>query len=90
MAARVGREDVRLLASSIVQAETLGTSLVTTMQNQARLIRVSRRRQAEAHAMRAPVKMVFPMVAFILPVLFLVVLGPPGLQLSQALSRGHP
>lgn len=90
LAQRAPYEDVRALSRSIVQSEQLGTSLVSTVQNQARQIRITRRRRAEAQAMQAPIKMLFPMVAFILPTLFLVVLGPPGLKLAEALTRGHP
>jgi tight adherence protein C len=87
---RARSDDIRLLSSSIIQSEQLGSSLVSTVRNQARLLRVGRRRRAETQALKAPVKMLFPMVLFILPTLFLVVLGPPGLNLTRALSQGHP
>jgi tight adherence protein C len=87
---RVRTDDVRLLSSSIIQSEQLGSSLVSTVRNQARLLRIGRRRAAETQALKAPVKMLLPMVMFILPTLFLVVLGPPALNLTRALSQGHP
>ena len=83
-------DDVRLFSSSIIQSEQLGSSLVTAVKSQARLLRVARRRQAETAALKAPVKMLFPMVMFILPTLFLVILGPAGLNMAGALSQGHP
>ena len=83
-------DDVRLFSSSIIQSEQLGSSLVTAVKSQARLLRVARRRQAETLALKAPVKMLFPMVMFILPTLFLVILGPAGLNMAGALSQGHP
>ena len=89
LAARTRLEEVRLLATSITQSEQMGTSLATAMQAQARQLRVSRRRRAEALALEAPTKMAFPMVAFILPVLFLIVLGAPALQLLRALGQGN-
>ena len=89
LAERAPFEDIRSLTRAITQSEQLGTSLISTVQNQARHLRVVRRRQAEAQALRAPVKMLLPMVLFILPTLFLVVLGPPFLRMSQALAVGH-
>ena len=73
-----------------MQSEQLGTSLVSTVQAQARQLRVVRKRRAEAQALQAPIKMLIPMVLFILPTLFLVVLGPPFLRLGQSLGEGHP
>jgi len=87
---RVRSDDIRLLSSSIIQSEQLGSSLVSTVRNQARLLRVARRRNAETQALKAPVKMLLPMVLFILPTLFLVVLGPPILSMSLALAGAHP
>jgi Flp pilus assembly protein TadB len=87
---RVPSDDVRLLSNSIIQSEQLGSSLVSTVRNQARLLRVGRRRAAETQALKAPVKMLLPMVLFILPTLFLVVLGPPALNMTKALAQGHP
>src|SRR5207248_124281 len=71
LAERVDSDEVRLLTSSIIQSEQLGTSLVSTIKNQAQQLRSSRRRKAEAQALKAPVKMLLPMVLFILPALFI-------------------
>jgi tight adherence protein C len=87
---RVPSDEVRLLINSIIQSEQLGTSLVSTVKNQAQQLRTRRRRRAEGQALRAPVKMLMPMVLFILPALFIVVLGPPGLNVGLAISRGNP
>lgn len=87
---RCKSDDVRLLTSSIIQSEQLGSSLVTAVKSQARVLRATRRRRAETQALKAPVKMLFPMVVFILPTLFLFVLGPPALNLTGALSQGIP
>lgn len=83
---RVPLEDVRSLASAIVHAEDLGSSLVGVMKAQAQQLRQARRRQAEAEAMRAPVKMVVPMVLFTLPALFIVILAPVVLRTGLALG----
>ena len=53
MAARVGLEDLQALSRAIVQSEELGVSLVGVMQSQSREVRLSRRRAAEAEALRS-------------------------------------
>jgi len=90
MAERVGLEDLRSLSRALVQAEELGTSLVGVMEGQSREVRLSRRRAAEAEAMRAPIKMLFPLVLFILPTLFMLLLGPVLLRAGAALSGANP
>lgn len=90
MAVRVGLEDLRALSRAIVQSEELGVSLVGVMQTQAREVRLSRRRAAEAEALRAPIKMLIPLVVFILPTLFMLLLGPVGLRAGLALSGAVP
>jgi len=86
MAERVGLDDLEALSRAIVQSEELGTSLLGVMQTQAREVRISRRRAAEAEALRAPVKMLIPLVVFILPTLFILLLGPVGLRAANALG----
>jgi tight adherence protein C len=86
MAARVGLDDLRSLSRAIIQSEELGVSLVGVMQTQSHDVRLSRRRAAEAEALRAPVKMLIPLVIFILPTLFMLLLGPVLLRAGAALS----
>ena len=86
MALRVGLEDLRSLSRAIIQSEELGVSLVAVMHTQSREVRLSRRRAAEAEALRAPIKMLVPLVIFILPTLFMLLLGPVGLRAATALS----
>ncbi len=86
MALRVGLEDLRSLSRAIVQSEQLGVSLVSVMRTQSHEVRVSRRRAAEAEALRAPIKMLVPLVLFILPTLFMLLLGPVGLRAAAALN----
>ncbi len=86
MARRVGLDDLRSLSRAIVQSEELGVSLVGVMQTQSHEVRLSRRRAAEADALRAPVRMLVPLVLFILPTLFMLLLGPVFLRTGAALS----
>jgi tight adherence protein C len=86
MATRVGLDDLQAVSRAIVQSEELGVSLVGVMQNQCREVRMSRRRAAEAEALRTPIKMLIPLVVFILPTLFMLLLGPVGLRAGAAFS----
>jgi tight adherence protein C len=86
MALRGGIDDLRSVSRAIVQSEELGVSLVGVMQTQAREVRLSRRRAAEAEALRAPIKMLIPLVVFILPTLFMLLVGPVALRAGEALS----
>jgi Flp pilus assembly protein TadB len=88
MAARVGLEDLQTISRAIVQSEELGVSLVGVMQNQGREVRIARRRAAEAEALRTPIKMLIPLVVFILPTLFMLILGPVGLRAGAAFAGG--
>jgi tight adherence protein C len=86
MALRVGLDELRSVSRAIVQSEELGVSLVSVMHVQSREVRLSRRRAAEAEALRAPIKMLVPVVVFILPTLFMLLLAPVGLRAAAALS----
>jgi tight adherence protein C len=90
LGARVGLDDLRSLSRAIVQSEELGVSLVGVMQGQSREVRLSRRRAAEAEALQAPIKMLIPLVIFILPTLFMLLLGPVLLRTGAALSGVGP
>lgn len=76
MAQRTGLMDIRSLASMIVQAERFGTGLSQALRIYADSLRTKRRLEIEATINKAAVKMVFPIVLFILPALFVVILGP--------------
>ena len=83
LANRCEVQDVSLFMTSIIQAERLGTSMGKTLKNQADNIRERRRQYVKAEAMRAPVKIVFPLVFFIFPALFVVTLVPTLLFLMR-------
>jgi tight adherence protein C len=76
MAQRTGLVDIRSLASMILQAERFGTGLSQALRIYADSIRTKRRLEIEATINKAAVKMVFPIVLFILPALFVVILAP--------------
>jgi tight adherence protein C len=83
LADRAGAPEVVAFVRAIVQADQLGTSLGRILRVQATDARLKRQAQAEERAMKAPVKMLFPTVAFIFPAMFIVVLGPAVLSLGK-------
>lgn len=85
VAARCKVQDVSLFMTSLIQAERLGTSMGKTLKNQADNIRERRRQYIKAEAMKAPVKIIFPLVLFIFPALFVVALVPSLLSLMKNL-----
>src|SRR6266446_2558 len=73
---RTGIEDLKSLAAMIVQSERFGTSLAQALKVYADALRTRRRLRAEAAVGKAGIKMLFPIVIFILPVLFVITLVP--------------
>ncbi len=86
MAKRTGLADIRSLASMIVQAERFGTGLSQALRIYADSLRTKRRLEIEATINKAAVKMVFPIVLFILPALFVVILAPGVLSILRDLQ----
>jgi len=83
MATRCGQRDIRTVVNALVQADRLGVSIGAILGIQARQMRTRRFQRAEKMANQAPVKMLFPLVAFIFPSVFIVLLGPVILQLIR-------
>jgi tight adherence protein C len=76
MAKRLTTRDVSSFVAAIVQADQMGMSLGPVMRAQSDDVRLRRRQRAEEQAMKAPIKMLFPLIFCILPSTILVVLGP--------------
>lgn len=83
MAERVGQPDLRSITHAMVQADELGVSIGQILRIQSDQLRVRRFQRAEKLANEAPVKMLAPLVLFIFPAVFLVLLGPVFLQLMR-------
>jgi len=76
LGSRTGVEDLRIFITAVVHASRLGSSITNTLRVQADALRTRRRQRAQELALKAPVKMTFPLVLLIFPALFAVVLGP--------------
>jgi len=85
LADRTGAGEVGSFARAVIQADQLGMSLGRILRVQATDTRLKRQAAAEERAMKMPIKMLFPTVAFIFPAMFLVVLGPAFLALADLL-----
>lgn len=76
MGFRAGVDELKSLCALIVQADKMGTSIADTLRIYANDVRVKRRQKAEELAAKASIKMTFPLVFFIFPPLFIVLMGP--------------
>jgi tight adherence protein C len=83
---RTGIEDIKSLAAMIIQSEKFGTSLAQALKVYADALRTRRRLRAEAAVGKAGIKMLFPIVIFILPVLFVITLVPGMLSVLRDLK----
>jgi len=84
---RTGVEELRTLVSSMIQSEKWGTSIATVLRVSAETLRRKRRQTAEKKAKQAPLKMTFPLVLFILPALFIVIMGPALVQVITEFGK---
>lgn len=80
-------ENLRILVSAIIMADKLGSSVADTLRSQSDSLRARVRQKVEEQAAKAGVKLLFPLVFFILPALFLVILGPGFLMILKAFSE---
>ncbi len=78
---RIPSDSFQSIITSLIQADQLGIGMAKVLGNLTIRIREQRREAAREQAMKAPVKMLFPMVFFIFPSLFIVILGPMVIQL---------
>lgn len=85
---RTGIEDIKSLSAMIVQSERFGTSLSQALKVYADALRTRRRLRAEAAVAKAGIKMLFPIVLFILPALFVITLVPGMLSVMRDLAGG--
>jgi tight adherence protein C len=85
MANRVGVEDLSSLVTFLTQTEELGGSIANSLRIYAATMRDKRSQRAEEAARKAAIKLLFPLVFFILPAVLLVVLGPPVVNIIKIL-----
>lgn len=90
LAYRVDLESVKGVVTTMVQTERYGTPLASALRVLSAEFRNERMMRAEEKAARLPAIMTIPLILFILPVLFIVILGPAACSISDAFADGTP
>jgi tight adherence protein C len=88
MARRTDVEDIASLVATLVQSERFGTSVSQALRTYADALRAERSQRAEEQAEKLAVKLLFPMVLFIFPVIFIVILGPAVIKIYGMFASG--
>ncbi len=80
---RTGVEDLRQLASLLIQADKFGSGVAQALRVQSDSLRIKRQQIAEEKAAKTAVKLIFPLVVFIFPGVFVVLVGPAAIQMAR-------
>ena len=86
LAERTAVEDLRPLASTLIQSEQLGAQIGPALRSSSDMMRTKRRLRAEEAAQKTTIKILFPLVLFILPAMLLVILAPALIQAVRTLT----
>jgi len=86
MAERVGLDELKSFITAVTYIARLGGSLVDVIRIQAQAMRIKRRQRAEEKAMKTPVKIMIPLVLFIFPSMFIVILGPAAITMMEQMK----
>lgn len=86
LAERTSIPELRSFVQAIVQADMYGIAISRVLRIQAKVMRVKRRQRAEEKAMKLPVMILFPLLFFIFPVLFIAILGPAVINTIETFS----
>jgi tight adherence protein C len=87
LADRTDIDAIRTLVNTLIQADAFGTSIAKTLRVYSDTMRTQRRQQAEEQAAKTTVKLVFPLVFFIFPSLFVVALGPAMILMLEGFEK---
>ena len=80
---RTGVEDLRTLATLLIQADKFGSGVAQALRVQSDSMRIKRQQLAEEKAAKTAVKLIFPLVIFIFPGVFVVLVGPAAIQMAR-------
>jgi tight adherence protein C len=86
LADRTGVQEVSSLVSMLIQTDRFGTSVAHTLRVQSASLRTKRRQRAEEAAAKTAIKLVFPLVIFIFPALFVIILGPAVITIFETFA----
>ena len=80
---------MRSLAAVVIQAEKFGSSIGSALRVLSDTMRLKRRQLAEERAAKTAVKIMIPLVLFIFPGVFVVLVGPAGIQIAKTMMGGN-
>lgn len=83
---RTGVDDLNSFITAVIQAEQLGSNIANMLRIQSRTMRQKRKQRAEEKSAKLPVKMIFPLLFFMFPAIFIVILGPAALSAIESLK----
>jgi tight adherence protein C len=83
LGSRTGVEDLRTLATLLIQADKFGSGVAQALRVQSDSMRIKRQQIAEEKAAKTAVKLIFPLVIFIFPGVFVVLVGPAAIQMAR-------
>jgi tight adherence protein C len=87
LADRTDVEELRIFVGAMVQADSFGIPIANVLRIQSREMRLKRSQRAEEAAQKVPVKILFPLILCILPVLFIVAIGPAAINIVRIFNR---
>lgn len=88
MSERCGVNELSMFITSIIQADELGVSLSKVLRIESANLREHRKQVSREKAMKAPIKMLFPLVFFIFPSIFIIILGPAVIRMINIFGKG--
>lgn len=88
LADRTTVPELKSFVRAIIQADLYGIGIAKVLRTQAKQMRIKRRQRAEEKAMKLPVLVLFPLLFFIFPVLFIIIMGPAAINIIKMFSQG--
>jgi tight adherence protein C len=83
---RTGVDDMKSLAAVLIQADRFGASIANALRVQSDSMRVRRKQLAEERAAKTAVQLIFPLVLFIFPAIFVVLVGPASIKIMETMG----
>ena len=87
LADRTGLPDIKSLVGMLIQTDRFGTSVADALRVHADTMRTKRRQRAEEAAAKTTIKLIFPLVLFVFPAMFVVVLGPSVIAIYRMFAK---
>ena len=88
LAERTGNDDVRSWVNMMIQTDRFGTSIADSLRIHSDTLRTKRQQRAEEEAAKLTIKMLIPLVLFVFPAVFIVILGPALITMREFLASG--